>query len=334
MRSVWFSLMSVLLSASCAAAQKPVVTVAADGSGQFRTVQAAVDAAKPGAGEVIRIRPGRYREKILIAADGIELRGTGKRPEDVVLSWDDSAGTAGGTGHSYSVGVTGDGFIATDLTIENNFEAEHGRTEQGSQAVALMVTGDRAVLRRVRLLGYQDTLLAQSKTCHVAEAEQGVPCRASRQLFEDCYIAGHVDFIFGDAKAVFRNCELHGMSHATVMLTAQSRLYPAEDSGYLFLDCKVTLDPGVQHLVLGRPWRPFARVFFVNLKLGKGVSIAPEGWSEWADKLKTADYAEFNTGPGADVSQRVAPSRQLTKDEAARLTVANWFGDWKAEAVQ
>ena len=320
----------LLATAAWAAGHKKVVTVAQDGSGQFKTVQAAVDAAPVG-GEVIRIAPGTYHEKVNVAKDGIELVGTGATTQDVVLSYDDSAGTAGGTSHSYSVGVTGDDFRAENLTIENNFEKLHGRTEEGAQAVALMISGDRELLRHVRLIGYQDTLYAQSKSCHGQAVTDGTPCQASRQLFQDCYISGHVDFIFGDAKAVFDHCELHGQDHPVVMLTAQSKAYPAEDSGYLFLNCTVTAEKGAGKIVMGRPWRPYARVYFVNTKLD-GVKIDPEGWSEWAGKLKTSDYAEYNTGPGADVSQRIAPSRQLTRDEADKLTVASWLKGWKVEA--
>lgn len=212
-------------------AQKPTVTVAADGSAQFRTVQAAVDSATE-TGLVIRIEPGTYREKLSIAKDKIELRGTGAAPKDVVITYDDSAKTAGGTSKSFSVNVTGDDFIATNLTIQNDWEKKNARVGEGSQAVALMITGDREVLRHVRLLGYQDTLYAASKTCRVPNDAGTQPCHASRQLFEDCYIEGHVDFIFGDAKAAFVNCEQHGLTHTVVALTAQSRAYPLEDSGY------------------------------------------------------------------------------------------------------
>ena len=320
----WLALILLGGGVAWAAPGKPVVKVAADGSAQYRTVQSAVDAAGDG-GEVIEIAPGTYHEKILIARDGIELRGEGRRPEDTVLTFDDSAGTAGGTKNSYSVGVTGNDFRAENLTIANDFEAHHPRTGgEGWQAVALMINGDREVLRHVRLLGFQDTLYANSKTCHNSSDPADKECHASRMLFQDCYIEGHVDFIFGDAKAVFDHCELHGLKSPNVMLTAQSRLYPLEDSGYLFLDCTVTADPGVGKLILGRPWRPYARVYFVNTRI-KGATVDPEGWSEWADKLKTSDYAEFNTGPGADVSKRIAPSRQLTRAEAAKLTVKSWL---------
>jgi pectinesterase len=320
---------------------KPVVTVAADGSGTYKTVQAAVDAAGD-KGEVIRIAPGVYREKLEVTKNGIEMRGTGKLPQDVVLTYDDSAKSAGGTGKSGSVNVSGDDFVAENLTIQNDWEKKNARVGEGSQAVALMLTGDREVLRHVRLLGYQDTLYAASKTCHqpadqaAAEASGNI-CHASRQLFEDCYIEGHVDYIFGDAKAVFKNCELHGMTHTIVTITAQSKLYPLEDSGYLFLHCTITADSAVDKLSYGRPWRAYSKVYFVDTTL-KDVVLDPPGWMEWGGRLATSDYAEYGThttyATFDKTDRRVAPTRQLTKTEAARLTVASWLEDWNAEVVK
>ena len=106
--------------------------------------------------------------------------------------------------------MTGDDFYAENLTIQNDWEKKNARMGEGAQAVALMITGDREVLRHVRLLGYQDTLYATSKLCHVPGDKGTEACHSSRQLFEDCYIEGHVDFIFGDSEAVFKNCQIHG----------------------------------------------------------------------------------------------------------------------------
>jgi pectinesterase len=307
---------------------KPVVTVGSFASAQFTTVQAAIDAA-PEQGSVIRIAPGRYREKINITRNGIDLIGTGASAEKVVLTYDDGARFVGGTGKSGSVNVSGDDFVAENLTIQNDFERTHDRREEGSQAVALMLTGDRAVLRRVRLLGYQDTLYASSKFCHAPQdATSGKTCHASRQLFSDCYVEGHVDFIFGDAKAVFDHCEIHAVANPEAMLTAQSRFYPAEDSGYLFLHCTITAAAGVGKLVLGRPWRAYATVYWVNSTL-KGAKLDPAGWQEWSGKLATSSYGEYDTvhddGTLDDTSRRLAPSRQLTAAEASRLTTTAWL---------
>jgi pectinesterase len=306
---------------SVAMAQQRALLVAADGTGQFRTVQEAVDSASGGHVR-IDIKPGEYRQVVNIAANGIELRGLGNRPEDVVLVFDNTHASTGGTGKSATVTVTGDDFVAENLTVANDFEARHARSEEGSQAVALHVTGDREVFRHVRLLGYQDTLYADSKTCHGAD-DPG-PCRASRQYFSDCYIAGHVDFIFGDAKAVFSRCEIHAMAHSMVTITAQSRLRPSEDSGYVFRDCTVTADAGAGDIYLGRPWRDYSTVIFINTRF-----VAPldsKGWMEWAGRLKTSDYAEYgSTGHGGDVSQRLAPGRVLAAGELGRYSTREWL---------
>lgn len=324
-----------------AAAAKKTVTVALDGSGQFKTVQEAVDSAPEG-NVRIEIKPGVYWGLVSVKADGVELRGEGKVPQDTVLLYDNSAGTPGpdarqlGTGRSATVMVTGDNFFAGNLTMANNFEWLHGRTNEGAQAVALHVTGDREVFRNVRLLGYQDTLYADSRLCHAppaalagspggpAQAADTTPCRAARQYFDHCYIAGHVDFIFGDAKAVFDHCEIHAMAHSMATLTAQSRVRPAEDSGYLFLDCTVTAEPGAQDLLLGRPWRDYSTVIFINTDFK--APLDPKGWLEWGGRLKTSDYAEYgSTGQAGDVTERIAPSHQLTQSDLADYTVKAWL---------
>jgi pectin methylesterase-like acyl-CoA thioesterase len=296
------------------AAQQRTFVVASDGSGDFPTVQAAVDAAPPG-GAVIRIRPGVYRQVLNIAKPHIDLRGIGARPHDTVLTFDNSAGTAGGTTKSASVTVSGDEFYAENLTIENSFSRNRPLTQEGSQAVALKITGDRAAFRRVRFLGYQDTLYPNSKHC---ESDRG-PCTPARQYFSDCYIEGNVDFIFGDALAYFDHCEIHALSHSVIYLTAQSRHYAEEESGYVFDHCRITAAQGAGPIYLGRPWRAFSTVVFLNTELPAG--IAPDGWHEWEHdgkpSLPTSFYAEFqSTGPGASTSRR-----QLRPVEAARFTL-------------
>jgi pectin methylesterase-like acyl-CoA thioesterase len=300
------ALLAVVLTAGLRAAS---VTVTADGSGQFRSVNEALDS---GADD-IRIRPGTYREHLAIARRGVHLRGLGARAEEVVLTFDLSAGTAGGTTNSASITVSGDDFYAENLTIENSFSRKRPLTEQGSQAVALKVTGDRAVFRRVRFLGYQDTLYANGKRC---ESESG-PCEPARQYFADCYIEGNVDFIFGDALAYFENCEIHALAHPLVYLTAQSKRYEGERSGYVFDRCRITADAGAKRVYLGRPWRRYGTVVFLNTAMP--AEIAAEGWHEWEHdgqpSLPTAFYAERgSTGPGANPARR-----QLTAAEAARF---------------
>jgi pectin methylesterase-like acyl-CoA thioesterase len=288
-----------------------VSTVAADGSADFTTVQAAVDAA-PAAGIAIRIRPGTYREKLVINKAHIQLRGTGPDASKTILSFDDSAGTAGGTTKSASVTVLGDDFYAENLTMENTFSRTRALTQEGSQAVALRISGDRSVLRNVRFLGYQDTLYATGKP--------------SRQYFADCYIEGNVDFIFGDARAFFENCEIHSKAHPVVMITAQSKLHAEERSGYVFDHCRLTADPEAKVVYLGRPWRAYASVVFMNTEMGSWM--AREGWHEWEHdgkaSLPTAFYAEYkSTGAGANPARK-----QLSDAEAKQFALTTFFDGW------
>lgn len=334
-----------------APAKKKTIVVAADGSGQFKTVQEAVDSA-PDGNVRINIKPGEYRNLISISANGIELRGLGKTPEDVVLVYDNSAGTPGpngkqlGTGKSGTMMLTGDDFYAENLTIANDFEKHHERSNEGSQAVALHVTGDREVFRKVRFLGFQDTLYADSKLCHTPPGVPGAAvaspsstpetCHAARQYYADCYIEGHVDFIFGDAKAVFDRCEIHTMPHVMDTITAQSRTRPAEDSGYVFRDCTVTGAEGSEDILLGRPWRAYSTVVFLNTDFK--APLDPAGWKEWNGALATSDYAEFNShGMAGDVTKRIAPSKQLAAADVAKYATKTWLAGtdgWDPEKVR
>jgi len=334
------TLLGVLLSSALAQpAKKKTLVVASDGSGQFKTVQEAIDSA-PDGNIRINIKPGEYRALISIATNGVELRGLGKTPQDTVLVFDNSAGTPGpdgrqlGTGRSATIMITGDGLLAENLTIANDFEKRHQRTSEGSQAVALHVTGDREVFRNVRFLGFQDTLYADSRTCHAA-GDAG-PCRASRQYYADCYIEGHVDFIFGDAKAVFDRCEIHTLPHVMDTITAQSRVRPEEDSGYVFRDCTVTSAEGSGDILLGRPWRAYSTVIFLNTTFK--ALLDPAGWKEWNGALATSDYAEFNSqGMAGDPTRRIAPSKRLTADEVAPYATKTWLGGtdgWEPEKLK
>ena len=320
-------LVALLFSAGLAPAANQV-TVAADGSGAFRTVQSAINAAPTG-GSVITIRPGVYHEHIEIGKPFIHLRGSGALPSDVVLTFNLSNGTAGNnTGASASTVVTGDDFTAENLTFENSFSRDRPLNKEGSQAVALRISGDRAIFRHVRFLGYQDTLYAQGKGC---QSEHG-PCQPARQYFSDCYIEGNVDFIFGDSLAWFENCEIRALAHKTIYLTAQSKRYPEQPSGYVFHHCKVTAEDGAETIYLGRPWRWYSSVVFLQTELPSHV--APTGWLEWIHEekisLPTAFYAEYESrGPGAGSSEREPYARPLTAAEAARLTPKSHLDGWE-----
>jgi pectinesterase len=281
---------------------------------RFGALQAAVDAL-PDTGGEITLSPGVYREKVLITKPGVRLRGTGRRPHDVVVAWSDGAVKVGGTFKTATLEVRGDDFRADNLTIANDYWLRH---PEPSQAVALYITGDRAIVNGVRMLGHQDTLYAADKKCE-AHQQNSTSCRVSRQYFRDCYVEGHVDFIFGNSKAFFENCHIHAIAHAEVMLTAHMRTAADEDRAYVFHRCRITSDPGVGKLWLGRPWRDYSRVIFLNTRID--ANLERDGWREWTPgttrRLATAFYAEHgSTGLGSRSGPRQPYALALSAVEA------------------
>lgn len=331
--------------------------VAADGSGDFASVQAAVDAIPPDFPErvTIFIRQGEYREKVFIDRRKVSLIGEGA--DRTAIRWDDYAlktfpdGEPYNTFNTYTLFAGADDFIAEDLSIVNGA----GRGEDVGQAVALYADGDRAVFRRCRLIGWQDTLFTGPLPPSPVERatfggpREGAPRRPSRQYYEDCYIEGDVDFIFGSATAVFNRCELFSKARRESPEDGEDRVHgwiaapsTPEDAafGYLFLSCRLTGDAPPRSVYLGRPWRDFASAAFVRCDMG--AHIRPEGWHDW-DKpgaRRTARFAEYGSaGPGAPgghgragaangpapegrtAAARVDWSRQLTSEEADEMTV-------------
>lgn len=296
------------------------VLVSATGHGDFRTIQQAIDHA-PDEGEnqqlVIAIEPGTYTERLVIPQDrqDVKLLGLGKDPSATIITYDMSAAVAGGTFVSSTVDVEGAGFEASNLTVENS----HG---PGSQAVALAVHSDRAVLRNCRLIGWQDTLYAAS----------------GRQFYDHCYISGAVDFIFGNARAVFDHCEIHSVGPGYI--TAESRTRPDGLGGFVFSHSRLTADESANPVYLGRPWRPYARVVFLNTFLGPHID--PAGWREWhpgeTQSLETAYYAEYNsTGPGGLSAHREPHARLLTASQAEQFDTKRFLSspnDWDPTQVE
>ncbi len=249
------------------------------------------------------IRNGTYREKIVIPSWVTNLYMKGESADRTVITWNDHARIRNmGTFRTYTVWVLGSGFTAEDITFENN-------AEQLGQAVAVHVDADRVVFRRCRFLGNQDTLLTANQE--------------SRQYYEECYIEGTTDFIFGPATAWFERCHIHSKKNSYV--TAASTVEDHEQ-GYILNRCRLTAADSVTRVYLGRPWRPFAATVFIKCDLGE--HIRPEGWHNWdnPDNEKTARYAEYrSSGPGANPQSRVAWSRQLSRKEVKRYTVERVF---------
>jgi Pectin methylesterase len=294
--------------------------IAADGTGDFYSIQRALDVAKEG--QVLMVSPGEYREVLTVDKKNITIRSNNPDPSKTVIVFNKHAKTDGGTSHTATVNVDADNFFAENITIQNEYQPPSVPYPQGSQAVALRVTGDRAVFHNVRLLGNQDTLYANGRGCEQGEKN----CRPARQFFTNCYIEGNIDFIFGDGKTVFENCEIHSTAYPGGFLTAQSKHYAGEDSGYVFDHCKLTQDAGVQgNVFLGRPWRDYSTVIFMHTEMGD--KIDPAGWSEWhaevSRTLDTSYYAEFDsTGPGAHQGERDKHTHLLTPDEAKQYDPA------------
>jgi PelA/Pel-15E family pectate lyase len=283
---------------------RPVhIIVAADGSGDFRTVQEAVDHVPVDNKQpvVIHIKPGVYKEQVRVSAGKRFITLRGDDPVRTVLTYRLSAQQAGNTRLAFSTLINADDFRAENLTFENSFGT-------GSPAVALFVDADRASFQNCRFLGWQDTLFVNG----------------SRHFFKNCYIEGHVDFIFGTAAAVFEDCTIH--SKGAGYVTAHYRTTDAEDTGFVFLRCRLTGENTGNGVYLGRPWRPYARVVFIDGWLGD--HIRAEGWDNWRDpaREKTASFAEYKSkGPGANPSARVAWSKQLTDREAAEFSREQFF---------
>lgn len=275
--------------------------VAKDGSGDFFSVQDAIDAipAVRNKETKVYIRNGVYEERLLLPAAKEKVTFIGEDKEKTILLSRDYAqkknrfGEEMGTSGSAGFYIYGNDFMAENLTFEN----AAGRV---GQAVAVLTMGDRLTFRNCRFLGDQDTFYTKGEH--------------TRVYCEDCYIEGTVDFIFGKATAVFNRCTIHSKADAyiTAAATPENQSY-----GYLFYDCKLTAADGVKAVYLGRPWRPYAKVAFVNCDMGK--HIRPEGWHNWNKKEaeKTTEYVEINNrGDGSDLSKRVSWMKSQAKKKS------------------
>ena len=277
-------------------------TVAADGTGTYRTVQAAVDAVGTGnAGRVtITIKPGTYREIVTVPANKplITLRGTGDSADDVLIVNNRSANTHGTSG-SATAFVYGKDFAAENLTISNDFD--ESTVTSGAQAVALHVNADRAVFRDVRLLGDQDTLLVNDNT---------------RAYFKGGYVEGTVDFIFGGGTAVFDSTRVHEKRTTGGPITAAST---AASKTYGLLFYKATITGTTNNTTqLGRPWRPDGQVLYRESNLSATIKTA-EPWTDMSGNVwENARFREYrNTGSGATVNGN---RPQLSDAQAANYT--------------
>ena len=291
------------------------IVVARDGTGEFRTVDEAIEVCRAFMDyhKVIYIKKGTYKEKLIIPQwlQNIELCGEDR--DETIITYDDHAnvkiilGTASpreqamGTFRTYTLKIEANDITLKNLTIENN-------SARLGQAVALHTEGDRLTFINCRFIGHQDTVYT------------GMPY--TRLFFQGCYICGTTDFIFGPSTVWFEDCTIESLVNSYV--TAAST--PADVAyGYIFNNCRLIAKTSVDKVYLGRPWRDYGYTLFMNCDLG--AHIRPEGWHHWEkQREQTARYLEYNNhGAGAQPQQRVPWSRQLTKKEAQQITPAKVF---------
>jgi pectinesterase len=286
--------------------------VAADGSAPFQSVQAAVMSVPSGSREnpvVIHIAPGIYKELIYVQREKSFFKLIGENPTNTILTFDLYAGLTNfdgkpiGTFRTPSTTIDADDFTAENLTFENS-------AGNVGQALAIRVDGDRATFRNCRFLGWQDTVFLNR----------------GRQYFENCHIAGHVDFIFGAATAWFEKCRINCLTNGYITAASTPEDVPF---GFVFSNCKITGENPDVKTFLGRPWRIYASTIYLNCEMS--AAIRPEGWNDWKkpEAHTTARYAEFNsTGAGASPTNRIGWAKQLTKSEAEKITVEKVLGGW------
>ncbi|HEY1848548.1 MAG TPA: pectinesterase family protein [Opitutaceae bacterium] len=315
MRALGLSTLLALLAPAAGAAAGgpagPGSVVAADGSGDFATVQEAINAAPqnagPGAPWVIHVKPGNYHELVYIQREKRFVRLVGADASRTTITFGLHASMPGGDGkpigtfRTPTVWIDADDFSAENLTIANSA----GRV---GQALALRVDGDRVAFRRCNFVGWQDTILVNR----------------GRQYFRDCAITGAVDFIFGAATAYFDRCDIScaGAGYITAASTPAAQPY-----GFIFSHCRIGGTSGSASTYLGRPWRPYGCVAFLDCDMSSVVRT--EGWDNWRKKSNeaTARFSEFGSkGDGADPSGRVPWARPITAQKAAQCTAAAVLG--------
>lgn len=267
------------------------ITVAADGSGDFKTITEALEAIRAYMDYrvTVNIKNGEYHEKLIIPSWLENVDFIGEDPEKTIITYNDYAKLDNmGTFRTYTVRVDGCDLTFKNLTFRNNA----GRV---GQAVALHTEGDNLKFENCRFLGDQDTMFLAG---HDSDLQ-----------FDNCYIEGTTDFIFGPATAYFNDCRIH--SKADSYITAASTPQDVE-IGFVFKNCKLTADPEVKKVYLGRPWRPYAYTAFIDCEMDS--HITPAGWDNWRnpDNENTARYIESGSrGPGANPTARVKWAKTL-----------------------
>ncbi len=306
--SQFLIVITILFSGFTLSANNYDFVVSTDSTRNFSSIQKAIDACKafPDSRVTIFVKNGIYHEKIVVPSCNSHLSIVGESAEKTIITYGDYFDKINrgrnSTFYTYTLKIEANDFRMENITVENT-------AGQVGQAVALHAEGDRCVFVNCRFLGNQDTVYAAG--------------RFSRMFFTDCYVEGTTDFIFGEATALFEDCTLQ--CKANSFLTAASTP-EGKPFGFVFLNCKITAASGVNRAFLGRPWRSFAKVAFLNCEMGS--FITPEGWDNWSktENEKTVVFAEYNnSGAGSKTKNRVYWSVRLSDKDASGYTKENIF---------
>lgn len=309
-----------------------MITVAKDNSGDFNSIQQAVDSIPAGTPETIYIKKGIYKERVEVRKNNISF--VGESTDDTIITESYYArmimpdGSKRGTFRSYTFFVYADNFTASNLTFEN----AAGFGDEFGQAIAVYAEGDNITFRNCKILGHQDTLFTgplpmkeKQPGGFTGPTIDGIR-RVVHQLYEDCYIAGEIDFIFGSATAYFKNCTLFALNRnqeINAYYTAPST-YEGQAFGYVFERCTFTGNCPPKSVALSRPWRIHAKTVLLNCNYSD--QIIDEGFTDWnkPESHETVYYAEYNGhGEGFKPEKRAAYVHQLNESEAARYTLEN-----------
>ncbi|XP_010024084.2 putative pectinesterase/pectinesterase inhibitor 28 [Eucalyptus grandis] len=315
--SMWATSLKRKLLSKTVAKLKPNLVVAKDGSGRFRTINEALKHIPLNSKKtfVLHIKAGVYKEQVVFDEKMTNVMLVGDGPTKTWISFNKNYADGTTTFKTATVSVFGDNFIARDIGFENSAGAiKH-------QAVALMVRSDMAIFHNCHMDGYQDTLYAHSK----------------RQFYRDCTITGTIDFVLGDAAAVFQNCKMlirKPLDNQQCIVTAQGRSKRREASALILQNCTITADPSYTPFkgqilsYLGRPWKAYSRTIIMESYIDD--IIQPKGWMPWLGDfgLNTCFYAEYkNRGPGASTARRVKWKgiKKITPQHAVEFTAGRFM---------
>ena len=309
-----------------------MITVAKDNSGDFDSIQKAVDSVSDNNNETIFIKKGIYKERIEIRKNNITL--IGEDTDETIITEGFYArmimpdGSKRGTFRSYTFLVYADNFSASNITFENSA----GFGDDVGQAIAVYAEGDNITFKNCKILGHQDTLF--TGPLPLKEKQPGgftgptidSERKLVHQLYEDCFICGEIDFIFGSATAYFKNCTLFALNRNEPInsyYTAPST-YEGQAFGYVFDNCTFTGNCPPKSVALSRPWRIHAKVVLLNCEYSD--QIIDEGFTDWnkPESHETVYYAEYNGhGDGYKPEKRAAYVHQLDEAQAAFYNIEN-----------